>query len=99
MTTPLAKRLADYAANLTFERLDERTVHEVRRRLIDSFACALGAYGAGAPNVARAICRRVSSEPAATYLGGAKTTLPALAAFCNRILFPYLDFNATYLSL
>ena len=99
MTNTLAQRLAAYAANLTFEKLDQKTVHEVRRRLIDTFACALGAYGAHAPNVARAICRRVSSDPAATYLGGAKKTLPALAAFCNGILFRYLDFNDTYLSL
>src|SRR5438552_14485126 len=99
MTKPLANRLGEYAANLTFDRLDPKTVHEVRRRLIDTFACALGAYQAGAPNVARAICRRVTSDPAATYLGGAKKTLPALAAFCNGILFRYLDFNDTYLSL
>jgi 2-methylcitrate dehydratase len=99
MTKPLAQRLAEYAANLTFDKLDRKTVHEVRRRLIDSFACALGAYAANAPHVARAICRRVTSEPAATYLGGATKTLPALAAFCNGVLFRYLDFNDTYLSL
>lgn len=99
MPTPLANRLAAYAANLKFENLDARTVHEVKRRLIDSFACALGAWDAHVPNVARAICRRVSSEPPATYLGGTKKTLPALAAFCNGVLFRYLDFNDTYLSL
>jgi 2-methylcitrate dehydratase len=97
--TCLAQRLSDYAANLTFDRLDPATVHEVRRRLIDSFACALGAWDAHAPNVARAICRRVTSEPAATFLGGSRPTLPALAAFCNGILFRYLDYNDTYLSL
>ncbi|MBI3865011.1 MAG: MmgE/PrpD family protein [Planctomycetia bacterium] len=95
----LSERLAEYAFNLSFEQLDERTVHEVRRRLIDSFACALGAWDAHAPNVARAICRRVTSEPAATFLGGSRKTLPALAAFCNGVLFRYLDFNDTYLSL
>jgi len=99
VTTHLANRLAEYAANLSFERLDQKTIHEVRRRLVDTFACALGAWDAHAPNVARAICRRVTSEPSATYLGGAKKTLPALAAFCNGILFRYLDFNDTYLSL
>jgi 2-methylcitrate dehydratase len=97
--TCLAQRLADYASNLSFDRLDPATVHEVRRRLIDSFACALGAWDANAPNVARAICRRVTSEPAATFLGGGRPTLPALAAFCNGILFRYLDYNDTYLSL
>lgn len=97
--TTLADRLARYAVNLKFEDLDPATVHEVRRRLIDSFACALGAWDAPAPGVARAICRRVTSEPAATFLGGARKTLPALAAFCNGILFRYLDYNDTYLSL
>ena len=33
--------------------VDLATVHEVRRRLIDSLACALGAYNAGAPSVAQ----------------------------------------------
>ena len=99
MTQPLAERLGEYAASLTFDRLDDKTVHEVRRRLIDSFACALGAWEANAANVARAICRRVTSDPAATFLGGANKTLPALAAFCNGVLFRYLDFNDTYLSL
>lgn len=97
--TSLAQRFAEYAFHLSFEQLDQRTVHEVRRRLIDSFACALGAWDAHAPNVARAICRQVTSEPSATYLGGKRPTLPALAAFCNGVLFRYLDYNDTYLSL
>ena len=50
---PLANDLAQYAANLQFDQLDPATVHEVRRRLIDSLACAMGAYRADAPNVAR----------------------------------------------
>lgn len=95
----LARRFAEYAVNLAFDRLDQRTIHEVRRRLVDSFACALGAWDAHAPNVARAICRRVTSEPGATFLGGRRPTLPALAAFCNGVLFRYLDYNDTYLSL
>ncbi|MGQ0633641.1 MAG: MmgE/PrpD family protein [Planctomycetaceae bacterium] len=95
----LAERIAQYAVNLKFEDLDKRTVHEVRRRLLDSFACALGAWEARAPQVARAVCRRVTSDPAATYLGGPRKTSPDLAAFCNGILFRYLDYNDTYLSL
>src|SRR5687768_13418215 len=95
---PLADRLAEYAHQLRYEQLDARTVHEVKRRLIDSLACALGAWEAHPVQAARNICSRVQSQPAATYLGGAKKTLPALAAFCNGVLFRYLDFNDTYLS-
>ncbi len=95
----LATRLAEYASNLEFSQLDETTVHEVRRRMIDSLACALGAYRAGAANVGRRLAARVTAEPGASYLGGGRKTSPDLAAFVNGILFRYLDYNDTYLSL
>src|SRR4051812_9254376 len=48
---PLADDLAQYAVGLEYSRLDEATVHEVRRRIIDTLACALGAWRAPAPQV------------------------------------------------
>ncbi len=95
----LANRLANYAANLTYDQLDPQTVHEVRRRLIDAFACALGAYDAPAVRAARLVAGRCRSEPGAGFLGSAGLTTPDLAAFVNGVLFRYLDFNDTYLSL
>jgi len=95
----LAKRLAEYAVNLEFEQLDDATVHEVKRRLVDALACAMGAWNANAPNVARRIATRVTSNPGASFLGGKEKTVPPLAAFTNGILFRYLDYNDTYLSL
>jgi 2-methylcitrate dehydratase len=95
----LAQQLADYSAELRYESLHEAAVHEVKRRLIDSFACALGAYQAGAAQVARRVAGRISSNPGARYLGGDHQTSPDAAAFVNGILFRYLDYNDTYLSL
>lgn len=95
----LARRLADYADGLWYDRLDEDTIHEVKRRLIDSFACACGAYSSPTVAVGRRIAGRVSAEPGATFLGGSKPTSPELAAFVNGVLFRYLDYNDTYLSL
>ncbi|MEX0716073.1 MAG: MmgE/PrpD family protein [Planctomycetaceae bacterium] len=95
----LARRIAEYAANLSYSDLDDATVHEVRRRMIDSLACALGAWDANAPNVARRIAGRCTCEPGASFLGGSRPTIPALAAFVNGVLFRYLDYNDTYLSL
>ena len=66
----LCQRLANYAARLKYEDLDSKTVHEVRRRLIDSLACALGAYDAHAPQAARNVSGRCTAEPGATFLGG-----------------------------
>jgi 2-methylcitrate dehydratase len=96
---PLADRIAQYAFELQYSQLDEATIHEVRRRFLDSLACALGAYHSGAANVARRIAQRVTAEPGAGFLGGTQLTSPDLAAFVNGILFRYLDYNDTYLSL
>ncbi len=96
----LAERLANYAASLKYEQLGDATVHEVRRRLIDSFACALGAYRAEAPQIVRRLATSITADPGARYLGGGNhRTSPELAAFINGVLFRYLDYNDTYLSL
>lgn len=95
----LAETIAEYAHSLRFEDLDPQTVHEVSRRLLDSLACACGAFQADAAQVARRIAGRVTSKPGSHYLGGANQTSPDLAAFANGVLFRYLDYNDTYLSL
>ena len=95
---PLADRLADYANRLRFEDLPPNTVHEVKRRVIDSVATAVGAMGAGAYSAARRCAARVSGEPGATLLGGGKSSVE-WATFVNGLLIRYLDYNDTYLSL
>ena len=44
MKTTLAHQLADYACSVRFEDLSKEVVHEVKRRVIDSLGCALGAW-------------------------------------------------------
>jgi len=95
----LAHRFANYAANLDFDQLDEATVHEIKRRLIDTLACACGARQAEPVIIAKRLASRVQSSPGAHYLGGTAITSPELAAFTNGVLFRYLDYNDTYLSL
>jgi 2-methylcitrate dehydratase PrpD len=41
MSIPLADRLAEYANGLRFEDLPKETVHETKRRFIDSIATAV----------------------------------------------------------
>lgn len=94
----LAHRLAQYSSQLSYSQIPEKTRHEVRRRVIDSLACAAGAWNAGAVRVARAVAGRVTGTPGASFLGGGNATSPDLAAFVNGILFRYLDYNDTYLS-
>jgi 2-methylcitrate dehydratase len=93
----LAHRLATYAAGLTFEKLTKEAVHETKRRVIDSFATAVGAMPSDAYAIARKCAARVSSNPGASVLGGGRSSVE-WATFVNGLLIRYLDFNDTYLS-
>ena len=94
---PLAARLAKYAVGLTFEKLTPESIHEAKRRFIDSFATAVGAMPAEAYHIAKRCALRVSGNPGASILGGGHTS-PEWATFVNGLLIRYLDFNDTYLS-
>jgi 2-methylcitrate dehydratase len=96
--SPLANRLADYACQLRFEQLPAATVHEVKRRFIDSLATAVGAMNAEAYAIARNCALRVRGEPGAHLFGGGASSVE-WAAFVNGLLIRYLDYNDTYLSL
>ena len=95
---PLANRLAEYGCRLRFEQLPAPTVHEVKRRFIDSLATAAGAMSADAYAIARRCALRVRAEPGAGLLGGGKSSVE-WATFVNGLLIRYLDYNDTYLSL
>ena len=94
----LADRLARYCQSLRYGDLPDAVVHEVKRRLLDSLGCALGAWNAPPCRVARLIAQTVKVPQGATLWGTRHKTLPDLAAFANGGLVRYLDFNDTYLS-
>jgi 2-methylcitrate dehydratase len=98
MSAPtLAHRFATYANRLKYEDIPAAAVHEAKRRLVDSFATAVGAMPSDAFAVARECARRMSSTPGATLLGGGRSSVE-WATFVNGLLIRYLDFNDTYLS-
>jgi 2-methylcitrate dehydratase len=96
----LAKRLAEYAEGVRFPDLEPAVAHEVKRRTLDSFGCAYGAYPGEVGEIVRKVARAATSSPGATLFGsaGADRFAP-LAAFANGAMVRYLDFNDTYLSL
>jgi 2-methylcitrate dehydratase len=98
MSQSLAVRFARYAEKLSYEDLPAAVVHETKRRLIDSFATAVGAMPSDAFAIARRCALRVQGNPGATLLGGGRST-PEWATFVNGLLIRFLDFNDTYLSL
>jgi 2-methylcitrate dehydratase len=94
----LADRLARYCRAFRFESLSESVVHEVKRRVLDSLGCALGAWNAPPCRFARQLAQRVKLVNGATLWGTRHKTLPDLATFANGGLVRYFDFNDTYLA-
>lgn len=94
----LAQWFAEKAQAATVESLGAKTIHEVKRRILDSIGCALGAWKSRPGKVARQVAGDVPVSKGASLLGGKQRTTPDLAAFANGALVRYLDFNDTYLS-
>ena len=94
----LADRLARYSRSFGFEDLPGAVVHEVKRRVLDSLGCALGAWSAPPCRFARQFAQRVKMVRGATLWGTGHKTLPDLATFANGGLVRYFDFNDTYLA-
>lgn len=91
------RRLVAFTLASEYSGLDAATVHEAKRRLIDSVACALAAYGEADAVVARTLARRQAGAPDATLWGTAHTTTPEMAAFANGVMVRCLDVSDTYL--
>ena len=94
----LAERLAHYSREVSYRTLPSEVVHEVKRRLIDTFACALGGWESAPAKIARKVARSVRFRAGATLIGEAHRTTEDLAAFANGTAVRYLDYNDTYLS-
>ena len=98
MTKSLAHRLAEFACSLNFEDLSKDTVHEVKRRVIDSIGCALGAWDEEPCAIARKVASDFSAKNGATIIGTNHKAPPDWAAFATGCCIRYFDYNDTYLS-
>ena len=74
------------------------TVHEVKRRVIDTFGVGIAAFTGEASKVARVYAHSFPNPQGCTVFGTQKKTNPDIAAFVNGIMARYLDFNDTYVS-
>ena len=90
-------QLVDFALRSEYRQLGAMTIHECKRRLIDAFASAMGAYDEPLSHRARAIAKRHTGEPGASVWGSDLRTTPETAAFANGVTLRFLDISDTYL--
>ena len=89
--------LVSYAHKASFDTLSSDVVHECKRRLIDMFASALGAYDNPTSALARKVALRSRTDHPATVWGSHIRTTPEAAAFANGVMTRLLDISDTYL--
>ena len=83
----------------TISKISRRhVVHEVKRRVIDSFGCALGAWNEEPCVIARKVASEFSAKHGATIIGTKHQAPPDWAAFATGCCIRYFDYNDTYLS-
>jgi 2-methylcitrate dehydratase len=90
------EQFSDYACGLTYDALTPETVRQVKRTLIDTLGCGMGALDSEPAAIARRLTARVKGSPAARVLGTTQRTSTDLATFANTVLVRYLDCNDTY---
>ena len=90
--------LSTYTCELTYEALPAEVVHQVKRTLIDTLGCAMGAFHAEPSRIARRLAESVTSRMPARILGTRHASAPDMAGFANGVMVRYLDCNDSYFS-
>lgn len=91
-------QISAYCASLAWSDLTPQAVHAVKRALVDSIGCALGAHAAQPVEIARRLAARTHSDTPATLLGTSIKTSPEMATFVNGTMVRYLDYSDDYLN-
>jgi len=92
----MTQQLADYALRTDFSSLPPTAVHECKRHLIDTLACALGAYDEPFCARTRAFAARYTGTPSARIWGVEQPVSAEMAAYANGVMLRYLDLNDMY---
>jgi 2-methylcitrate dehydratase len=92
-----AQRLAQFAADVSFEKLPASTVTAVKRLVLDTLGCALGAIDSEPARIAEAVTPSLGpSERGATIIGSGRRASASGAAFVNGTQVRFLDFLDVY---
>src|SRR2546427_9290253 len=93
----IAERLARFAARASYYDLSEAAREQLKIRVLDALACAIGALDGDPVRLVRAQVEEFDGSGPCSLIGGGSAT-PDRAAFYNSALVRYLDFNDSYLA-
>src|SRR5213593_4440597 len=93
----IAERLARFAARASYYDLSEAAREQLKIRVLDALACAIGALDGEPVRLVRAQVEEFNGSGPCSLIGGGHAA-PDRAAFYNSALVRYLDFNDSYLT-
>ncbi|MGC2323820.1 MAG: MmgE/PrpD family protein, partial [Terriglobales bacterium] len=85
--------MAQWAANLTFDRLSSDAVYQAKRFLLDSLGCALGGFQQHDVKIALAVFDETAGRGPATVIGSGKRIDPVSASLANALMIRCMDYN------
>jgi 2-methylcitrate dehydratase len=94
----VSRRLAELILAIRYEDLPPEIVHQAKRFILDSLACAMGGRTGEPIAIVRKTIDALGGNPQATIFGETAKTSVTLATFINSAMIRYLDFNDYHLS-
>ncbi len=91
------EELASFVVRASYENLSEAARQQLKIRILDGLACAIGALEGEPIRLLRMQINDFGGAPLCTLIGGGRTA-PDRAALYNSALVRYLDFNDGYLA-
>ena len=89
----IALELSEAAVNLTYQNIPAEVAREMKRFILDTLACAIGAYEADPCRICRDVARETSGKEEATLIGEDTKVSVSSAIIANETMIRYLDFN------
>jgi len=96
MSDTITATMARWAADLQYDDLGDRAIHEAKRYLLDSLGCAFGGYRQADAKIALDLLDEIAGEGPSTVLGSGKRFDPVSASLANALMVRVMDYNDIY---
>ncbi len=94
--SPITANIAQWATRLCFDDLSPDAIHQAKRFLLDSLACALGGYRQHDVHIALQVLDEIAGIGPATVIGTGKRVDPVSASLANALMVRVMDYNDIY---
>ena len=96
MAPYIRDQLSRILLGITYDDLPSPVIHQAKRIVLDTFACAVGGYEGLPTDIIRKFVRRSGGTKESTILGSVEKTNRAHATYANGTALRYLDHNDYY---